>query len=351
MKIYSTGKIVLLIIVVLLSGMVSGCFGSDSGTVSDGSNGISSGDGSGTKLPPQNLVQCPLSGEMVPEGTTERRPLAVMIENAPAARPQSGLDKADVVYEMLAEGGLTRFLAIYHHNDTDRLGPVRSARPYFIDRMFEYNAMYAFCGGSPDALKMVKNEKVASLDEFGVGRKAYRRDKSRKAPHNLYADTLKLRKVGADKGYERSVKLPEFSFLEKGEENPGGITSENIIIRYPTRYSIVKWNYDAGTGVYRRSEGGAVHRDAVTGKQLTASNIIVQYVKTSIIDKEGRLEFSATGRGKAVMLTGGKSFSGSWRKDAKREQTYFYCENGEVFKLNPGQTWIEVVSKNTKVEY
>lgn len=353
MKFYSTGKTIIIILILAgLTVLVSGCFGSDSGTVSNVPNEPTDfGKDTSANQPPQNLVQCPLSGDMVAEGTTDRRPLAVMIENAPAARPQSGLDKADIIYEMLAEGGLTRFLAIYLHNDTGSLGPVRSARPYFIERMFEYNAMYAFCGGSPDALKMVRDEKVASLDEFGVGKKAYRRDKSRKAPHNLYADTSKLRRVGADKGYERKAKLPEFSFLEKGEENPGGITSENIIINYPTRYSIVKWNYNAGTGLYRRSEGGAVHRDAVTGKQLTASNIIVQYVKTSIIDKVGRLDFSMTGRGKAVMFTGGKAYSGKWRKAGMREQTYFYCENGETFKLNPGQTWIEVVNTNTKVEY
>ncbi len=353
MKNKLTKRVLTVLSLVFLSLLLSGCFGGDSTGETDSTAAPVSVKTSAPKQtePIENLVINPLSGEPVPEGTTDRRPLAVMIENSPAARPQSGLGKAEIVYEILAEGGLTRFLAIYLAGDTDMLGPVRSARPYFIERMFEYQAMYAFCGGSPAALKMVKTERVASLDEFGVGRKAYFRIKSRKAPHNLYADTVKLRQVGAKKGYEKQVKLPEFEFLEKGEENPGGITSTNIKINYPTRYSKVNWEYDSGLKQYKRSEGGSVHRDAVTGKQLTGSNIIVQYVKTSIIDKEGRLEFPMVGRGRALMFTEGKSYSGKWVKSGTRSQTYFYLDNGEVFKLNPGQTWIQVVPSSTKVEY
>jgi len=193
----------------------------------------SSGSGNSQEEPDGSLVLCPLSGEMVPEGTTDRRPLAVMIENAPAARPQSGLDRADVVYEILAEGAITRFLAIYLHGDTSEVGPVRSARPYYIERMLEYDAMYAYCGGSEAAKEMVRSERVAALDEFGIGRQAYWRTKDRKAPHNLYGDTNKLRQVGAKKGYEKIVRLPVFDFLAGDGENPGGITTDRLVINYP----------------------------------------------------------------------------------------------------------------------
>lgn len=301
--------------------------------------------------PEENRVKCPLSGDMVPEGIIGRRPLAVMIENAPAARPQSGLDKADVVYEILAEGAITRFLAVYLHADVAELGPVRSARPYYIERMFEYNAMYAYCGGSEAAKEMVRRERVAQLDEFGVGRQAYWRVKGRRAPHNLYTDTRKLRKVGAKRGYEKSVKLPELAFLGQGEENIGGLTADKLIINYPLRVSVVDWEFNAQRKLYLRNEGGISHRDAVTGEQLTGSNIIVQYVDTTIIDNEGRRDISMVGRGRAVLFTGGKAYNGTWSKGDVRAQTIFYGENGEVLKLNPGQTWIEVVPKKTKVEY
>jgi len=298
-----------------------------------------------------NLVRCPLSGDLVPKDSVDRRPLAVMVENVPAARPQSGLDKADVIYEILAEGAITRFLAVYLHGDAAEVGPVRSARPYFIERVFEYNAMYAYCGGSEAAKEMVRKEGVASLDEFGVGRQAYWRIKERKAPHNLYADTAKLRKVGAARGYERKVTLPEFRFLDPEQENPGGITAEKVVINYPKSYSVVRWEYDSNQKLYGRYQGGTAHRDAVTGEQLTGSNIIVQFANTKVIDDEGRRDIAMVGRGRAILFTGGKSYDGTWSKKSMRAQTFFYGENGEVFRLNPGQTWIEVVPRGTKVEY
>lgn len=299
----------------------------------------------------ENLVLSPLTGQMVPEGTTDRRPLAVMIENAPAARPQSGLDKADVVYEIMAEGGLTRFLAVFLQGDTDVLGPVRSARPYYIERMLEYNAVYAFCGGSPAALNMVKSQGLAALNEFSIGRAAYWRISDRKAPHNLYTDTKKLRQVSAKKGYEKTVKLPEFKFLSKGGENSDGAEALSIAINYPSKYSLVKWTYDKETNKYLRFTAGKAHLNAVTGKQLTGSNILVQYAKTKVIDKEGRLDIEMTGRGKALLFTGGKAYPGTWKKESTRSQTYFYGEKGDVFKLTPGQTWIEVVATGTQVQY
>ena len=351
-----TGLILLIFGICLL--IFSGCSGPGLGD-DDGKDAVNS-SGAGYKKresklkvpePLPRTVRCPLSGDMVPEGTTDRRPLAVMIENAPAARPQSGLDKADIIYEILAEGALTRFLAVYLHGDTGELGPVRSARPYYIERMFEYNAIYAYCGGSEEAKKMVRVQGVASLDEFGVGRQAYWRIKERQAPHNLYTDTEKLREVGHKRGYEKTVELPKLSFLGEDEENPGGITADKVIINYLKSYSVVRWDYDIGTGLYFRTNGGKVHKDAVTGKQLTGANIIIQYAKTRIIDNEGRRDIEMVGSGRALLMTGGKVYTGKWSKKGMRSQTFFYDENGAEWKLNPGQTWIEVVPATLKIEY
>ncbi len=351
-----TGFVLLFLIVFLP--VLAGCSGSDSEAGAGKDNVNSSGYGqekreSRLKVPEPlpRMVRCPLSGEMVPQGTTDRRPLAVMIENAPAARPQSGLDKADIIYEILAEGAITRFLAIFLHGDTGELGPVRSARPYYIERMFEYNAMYAYCGGSEEAKRMVRVQGVASLDEFGVGRQAYWRIKDRQAPHNLYTDTEKLRQVGKKRGFEKTVALPKYSFLGDGEENPGGITSDKVIINYLKSYSVVRWDYEPGTRLYLRSNGGKAHKDAVTGKQLTGANIIVQYTKTRVIDNEGRRDIEMVGSGRALLLTGGKLYTGSWSKKDMRSQTFFYDNSGAEWKLSPGQTWIEVIPATIKIEY
>ncbi len=341
---------VILLALVLL--VLPGCFGSkpDEGTYPDNDK-TKIGDRTGTGQKEEDLVRCPLSGDKVPKEMVNRRPLAVMIENIPKARPQAGLDKADFIYEVLTEGAITRFLAVYLHGDADELGPVRSARPYYIERLLEYDAIFAYCGGSEAAKEMVRREGVASLDELeAAGRSAYWRVKRRSTPHNLYTSTKKLRDIGTKRGYEKSVVLPELLFLNPDEENPGGITSQILVINYPKSFSIVRWEYNFQGKVYSRYQGGAAHRDSVTGLQLTGANIIVQYVNTKIIDRMGRRDLSMIGRGRAILFTGGKSYSGIWLKSGTRTQTFFYGENGKVFKLNPGQTWVEVVPTETKVD-
>jgi hypothetical protein len=299
----------------------------------------------------RDLVKAPLTGELVPRESAERRPLAVMVENSPAARPQSGLDKADLVYEMLAEGAITRFMAVYMHSDTAVLGPVRSARPYFIVRALDYDAIYAYSGGSEAAKKMVRTEQVATLDEFGIGRRAFWRIKGRKAPHNLYTDTVKLRKVSAEKGYKQEAEIMPFKFLAEEEDLSGGRSSAGLTIYYPRDFSVAAFEYDQSQNLYLRSTGGRLHKDNVTGEQLTARNIIVQYVNTKVIDQEGRRSMKMTGSGRALLFTGGQVYEGRWHKSGLRFRTVFTDENGTEFKLNPGRTWISIVPINTKVDY
>lgn len=299
----------------------------------------------------RDLVRSPLTGELVPRESLARRPLAVMVENSPAARPQSGLDKADLVYEMLAEAAITRFMAVYLHSEAAVLGPVRSARPYFITRALDYDAIYAYSGGSEAAKKMVRTEQVAALDEFGIGRRAFWRIKGRNAPHNLYTDTAKLRKVSAEKGYKQFSEITPFKFLAEGEALSGGRSSAGPIIYYPRDFSVAAFEYDQSQNHYLRATGGKPHKDNVTGEQLTVRNIIVQYVNTKVIDKEGRRSMKMTGSGRALLFTGGQVYEGRWHKSGLRFRTVFTGENGTEFKLNPGRTWISVVPIDTKVDY
>lgn len=338
----------LLIAALIVNLAAAGC-----GSKKDGADQSAGFDSAGTaeKTDTREMAVSPLTGEQVPKENLLRRPLAVMIENSPAARPQSGLDKADLVYEMPAEGAITRFMAVFLQSDTAVLGPVRSARPYFIARALDYDAVYVYCGGSEAAKEMVRQERIAALDEFGIGRRAFWRIKGRKAPHNLYTDTEKLRLVAAEKGYEQEPEIKPFEFLAEGEPVTGGTVSDGPVINYPKAYSVASFKYDRTRNVYLRYTGGRPHIDNITGEQLTARNIIVQYVNTKVIDNEGRLSLKMNGDGRALLFTGGQVYQGRWHKSGLRFRTVFTDENGKEIKLNPGRTWISVVPVSTRVEY
>lgn len=291
-----------------------------------------------------------LTGEEVKPEVLDRRPIAVMIENYWEARPQSGLDKADVVYEILAEGGITRFLAIYQQNDATEIGPVRSARPYFIQRVLEYDPMYAHVGGTPQALNDIKKYNIPDLNEMYLGTAVFSRSAARVAPHNTYTSTEKMRAYAKEKGYEKKVDVPGFAFLKAGQENKNGTVAQKVNIDYPARENKVIYEYDASTKLYKRSHATGIHKDNVTDKQLTAKNIIIQYLPYRVIDaKGGYLAMEMIGQGKAMLITGGKVYTGQWSKDGDRDKTNFTDSDGNELKLNPGQTWIEVVPTETPV--
>jgi len=292
----------------------------------------------------------PLTGLTIEQETLERRPLAVMINNSTSARPQSGLDKADVVYEFLAEGGITRLLAIYLQNDVEEVGPVRSARPYFVVKALEFDALYAHCGGSTDALEDIQRYGVADLDEFKIGTKAFWRTSDRVAPHNLYTSTDKLWSYANTKELDTPVNLQGFKFLAKDEENALGQTAEKIFIKYSSKNYNVTYEYNIDNNTYLRFNGPAAHVDKVSGKQLEASNILIQYAPTLAHDNS-RLEIDLMGEGKALLFNNGKVHKGSWKKNSLREQTVFLDETGNEVKLVPGQTWIQVVPTTSEVTY
>lgn len=290
----------------------------------------------------------PLTGEEVKPEVLEKRPIAVMVENYWEARPQSGLDKADVVYEILAEGGITRFLVIYQQNDAAEIGPVRSVRPYFVQRALEYDPMYAHVGASTLAEQFIKKSGILDFDEKIIGTAGYWRSTDRKAPHNAYTSTEKLRAYASDKGYKKKVHVPAFLFLKAGEENKNGQSGQKLTIDFPARENKVFYQYDPATKLYNRSHVTGIHKDKVTDKQLAVRNIIIQLVPYKVINPQnGSLSMQMVGQGKAVLITGGKAYSGKWSKKGDRDKTYFKDNNGKELKLNPGQTWIEVVPTET----
>lgn len=293
--------------------------------------------------PPKPKYFCPLDGEATTEGNSLRRPLAVMIENDPAARPQSGLSKACTVYETVAEGGVTRFMAIFLHDDVDTIGPVRSAREYYANLAMQYDALYAHCGGPSTIYKTFKNLGVANIDEFANG-DAFWRIRSRKAPHNLYTSTNKLREKAEKRGYETDVffQRPNFKDDIPIESRPD-TASVDIYFSRPT--FAVRYVYDRTTNRYNRFMGGKPHVDVTYNKQIAPKNIAVQFAPISSIanDLKGRMKMSLTGKGSALVLQDGKVIQATWERQALNDLTRFYDQTGVEIKFNRGQTWIEIV--------
>lgn len=256
---------------------------------------------------------------------------AVMIENHADARPQSGLIYADLVYEAQAEGGITRFMALYYSNNPTVLGPVRSARPYFIQWADEWGAAYAHCGGSPDGLALIKSLGLIDLDDMsGPG---FWRDDSRKAPHNLYTSMANLtERIGSRKPAEPEARWQFGTWAE--------LPSKGLTIDFGYGYKVA---YDYKDHSYARSMNGVPHTDRETKQVIAPANIIVQYVKSKIVDSELRLKMDTIGSGKAIFLVAGNYSEGTWSKADANSPTEFRTADGTELTLATGQTWIEVV--------
>jgi hypothetical protein len=277
------------------------------------------------------------------------RPLSIMVENSEGARPQTGLDKANIVYEVLAEGGITRFLAIYYNQDAETVGPIRSARPYFLSKALEHQAIYVHVGGSEEAYDFIKEEKIDDINEF-IDFQPFWRTKNRKPPHNLYTSTTKLRKEANKLGYIEMIKKQEYQFETDRNEKLVGKKSDFIVIPYNSIYT-VSYKYQSESMKYSRFMNDEPHIDAKTEKQLMIDNIIIQFTPTKVIDQEGRLAINFIGEGKGLLFFKGGSEEIIWKKIDLKSRTVFLDKEGNRIALTPGNVWIEVVPSELEVQY
>ncbi len=292
---------------------------------------------------------CTLTGlEVLEEADINQRPIAVMIDNEINARPQSGLDCADIVYEMPVEGNITRYMAIYHHLTSEKIGPVRSARPYFIDKALEFNGIYVHCGGSPQALKDLDVMKVDTFNDL-KGTPVFWRSTDRKMPHNLYTNTKYMREVSETKKLENK-KAPVYFEFSDDFLIPDGAFFNIININYDRSYK-VSFTYDEENKKYYRHINGIPMRDHDTKNDITSTNIIVEKVGIKVLDKVGRLELSNIGKGNGYYLTGGRLIEIEWQKESRNGKTVYKDLKGNEIKLNKGITWIQVVSQYTKIDF
>lgn len=304
----------------------------------------------------KNVIN-PLTGVMYTEEEAAAwknvRPLGVMINNHPDARPQAGLTDAELTYEVVAEGGITRFLAFYQSVLPDKVGPIRSAREYYLVLAKETgDAMYMHHGFSPQALIAIENWPVRSLQR---GNAPTWRENPRNVAveHTLYANAKELVKRGLELGWEG---VSDKFYIWQFKDQPGLYAQmpEAHKISYDFWYKgdfSVMWEYDKTTNTYKRymgfdSSGKEVpHKDEVTQKQIEVSNVIIQFATENKIlgDDKNRLDYQLIGSGKAFIFLDGKVVEATWSKSGRDERTKFFDTKGQEIKFNRGKFWISIL--------
>jgi len=292
-----------------------------------------------------------LDGVIVPTADANKYPVAVMIENLVDVRPQHALSQAQVVYETVVEGNITRFMALYAGNQADEIHPVRSARPYYLQWVSEYDALYAHCGGSQEALDAVRDFGLEDLDQIGVGAPYFWRGEG-EAPHNLFTSTKTLNLALRDRKLDTvKPKYDSWKFKDEIRKENRPTTPQEIKINFAGDYS-VEYKYDPETNTYLRFNPiGIEHKDAVNDSQIAPKNVVIQYVpKEEVMDDYGRLQLVVTGEGKVQVFRDGEMVEGTWKKATRTDRTKFYDSTGSEIKLDRGQTWITVVPDGFSVE-
>lgn len=299
-------------------------------------------DSKATQTPtkPKPTYYSPLTGEKVADQAATTRPVtAVMIENSPDARPQSGLKDAEIVFEAVAEGGITRFLTLYQQKQPETVGPVRSLRLYNVDWLKPFDASIAHVGGSKAALDLVRGGGYRDIDQF-FNASYYRRASDRAAPHNVYTSFSRLSELNTSKGYTSSD--PKTFDRADDEKDPvQDATQVGLNISGPTYNST--YAYDAATKMYARSQGGAPHLDREAG-QISAKVVVALRVNMQRVFEDGyRESITTTGTGEATVFQNGHANTVTWHKDSRDDQLRFTDSAGAPFKLARGTTWISAI--------
>lgn len=293
------------------------------------------------------MYQNPLTGVMS-ETQWPARPLQVSIDNVGDAIPQSWLSKADLVYEFPVEGNQTRLQAIYYSEFPEEFGPIRSTRPYFVDLAREYKAIFLAHGWSPQAKNYLLSDVIPYINAMNSDCDFYRvEDKS--SPHDSYIKWESVKAKIDEKGWwDEKQQIRPFVFYGEDETYTGNTVND---IEFDYLYSEFEFTYDAETGQYKRTLDGVDAIDKETQEVITADNVLVQYVKSSVIDAKGRLEIDMCAGGDAVLFTKGGIVKGTWTREDLDSRTIFTDADGNEFKFSVGNTWVEVVDQTCDVEY
>ena len=287
---------------------------------------------------------------------SKTRNIAVMINNHKSARMNhAGLQDAYLTYEIIVEGGLTRMMAIFKDKDTAKIGSVRSSRHYFLDYAMENDAIYTHFGWSPLAQSDISKYGINNINGL-TDSSAFWRDRSLNvaSEHTAFTSIEKIKSVAKSKGYRMtsdSKLLLNYSVKEVSlSEKEGAMVANKVVIPYST-YITTSYTYDSDNKVYNRFVNGEVHKDAITGKQYTAKNIIIAKMNNSSIDSYGRQDIDNVGTGEGYYITDGSAVPIKWSKSSRESKTKYTYNDGTEIKVNDGNTYIQIqpLSQTTSI--
>ncbi|MDD4679133.1 MAG: DUF3048 domain-containing protein, partial [Tissierellia bacterium] len=273
-----------------------------------------------------NMVVSQLDGLRYYPEELSKRPVAVSIDNHPRARWQAGLSQAEIVYEVEVEHPFTRYLCIFLAKEPERIGPVRSARPYLIYYALEYDGIFVHVGGSEDAFAEIRRLSAADVDGLYSGAMWRYNDTGKYAPHNMYTTLESIRDEAEYYGYRTEAEYEGYMFKEKDE-----ILSENFDINSAKEVNIVyndynttDYIYEEENSLYLRFKDEEEHIDELDKKQITAKNIIAIETSKTVLDNEGRLFLGTIGQGNGIYITNGESIPITWEKASEKDKLRFY---------------------------
>jgi len=274
------------------------------------------------------------------------RPIAVMINNNHNAWPHAGLQDAYLSYEIIAEGGITRIMALFKDKDTEKIGSVRSSRPYYLDYALENDAIYVHYGWSEDAKKDISSLGVDNINGLTVA-SVFWRDKAlnKATEHTVFTSMDKIKQYAEEKSYTRDTNkdlLLNYSVKEIDlSEREDSQKADSVYIKY-SYYTDTSYEYDAENKVYKRSMKGKTHTDAITGNQYTVKNIIVTPIKNYSYDSYGRQKLENIGSGDGYYITNGYAVPITWEKTSRSSQTIYKYKDGKEIDVNDGNTYIQI---------
>lgn len=298
---------------------------------------------------PEGMVKSRLTGLWIPEDTAIYRPYAVMINNIKVASPQSGLSAADILYEVLVEYGITRFMAVFEAQDvlastTERIGSIRSARHYYVNLANELDAVYVHFGGTTFAYDQIKSSNTTDVDGImgGLAGHAFTRDESIQAPHNVFLNfSVMLNEVLKSSLRSEWERDKLFRFYEEDTTPVNGQKADKVTIQFSesVRPYLI---YNKESGEYTRYQFGVLHKDPNNDQPLTFKNIIVQYAKHAPKSNEYITIELDDAEGDGYYITNGVAIPIVWKRNETRNECHYYDLEGNELSINIGKTYIAI---------
>ncbi len=287
------------------------------------------------------------------EAATNLYPIAIMVENAIDAWPLSGLDKANIVIEAITEASTPRFVAIYANNETiEKIGPVRSARPYYLDWIEPFESVYMHVGGSPEALRKIRSDSydLIDLDQFFNYKYYWRDNKWRYAPHNVFTSSGLIKQALEDENLKEPADYEMWQYKKDKDLENRPDKVNDITLLYTNNYYKVDWQYNKEENNYIRHQAGNIMKLS-DGEWVKAKNIIVQVNDMYVLDQVGRKRITTIGDGNAWIFRDGEAIEGKWIKKSKDERIKYFDKDDNEIEFNGGTTWIEVIPDEDYLRY